>query len=62
MISVNCEVEQKRKAEKDNHPTHRSEGDLKGVTDDADFDVSLQSAEEKNQELAIQLWEENQMN
>ncbi|KAF3817995.1 hypothetical protein GH733_014867 [Mirounga leonina] len=39
-----------------------SEGDLKSVTDDADSNVSLQSAEEKNEELARQLWEEKQMN
>jgi len=59
---VNWEVKQKREAENDNHPIHRSEGDLKGVTDDADSNVSLQSAEEKNEELARQLWEEKRIN
>ncbi|CAK7296099.1 Melanoma inhibitory activity protein 2 [Vulpes lagopus] len=45
-------------AENDNHPNHQSEG----VNDDADSNVSLQSAEEKKQELARQLWEEKQRN
>lgn len=57
---VNWEVKQKREAENDSHPVHRAEGDVKGVTDDADSNVFLQSAEEKNEELARQLWEGKQ--
>lgn len=59
---VNCEVEEKRETENDDGPIHGSEGDLKGVTDDADSNVSLQSAEGKKQELARQLQEGKQMN
>lgn len=59
---VNCEVKEKRETENDDGPIHGSEGDLKGCTDDADSNVSLQSAEVKKQELARQLQEGKQMN
>lgn len=34
---------------------------IRSVSDDADFSVSLQSPEEKDQEIAQQLWEEKRM-
>ena len=52
----------KREAEIGNHLVCQSEVDLKGIIADADSNVSLQSAEENNQEIARQLWEEKQMN
>ena len=49
---VNLEFLQMREAEKGGPSIHQSEDDLKGPTDDADFNVSLQSAEEEKRDLA----------
>lgn len=59
---VNWEVKQKREVENGDHSIYQSEVDPKGDTDGADFNGSLQSTEEKTQEIATQLWEEKQMN
>lgn len=57
----NGEVQQKREAGKGEHPVHGSEVDRKGVSDDADLGVPLQSPEEEHPERAGQSWEEKQM-
>uniref|UniRef100_A0A3Q2HX63 Uncharacterized protein n=1 Tax=Equus caballus TaxID=9796 RepID=A0A3Q2HX63_HORSE len=61
MDDGNAEVQQKREAEKGEAPIPQSEVGLKGVTDDADLSVPLQSPEEEHQEGARRLWQEKQM-
>lgn len=54
----NAEVQQKREMENGEYPIPPSEVDLKGVIDEADFNVPLQSPEEERPERARQSWEE----
>ena len=58
----NSDMEQKREAEPGDQSIHALAVGVKGTTDDADFDVPLQSPEEQRQGTARQLREEEQMN
>ena len=48
---VNWEAEPKSEAENGNDLVYWTEGDLKHITDDADFSGSFQSSKEENQEI-----------
>nr|KAF6336946.1 hypothetical protein mMyoMyo1_012135 [Myotis myotis] len=62
LAHMKWQVEQGREAENGGHRILRSPVDLKGVPDDANFNVFLQSREKEHQKIARQLWEEKQVN
>ena len=63
LAHIKSQVERRqREAENEDRFIHGSEGDLKGVPCDADLNVSLQSADEENQEAARKLREQKQIN
>ncbi|EPY83705.1 CTAGE family, member 5-like protein [Camelus ferus] len=55
-----ADVQQRKEAENGHRPVHGSEGDLKGVTGDADYNVPLPCPQEEHQGTTRCLWEEKQ--